>query len=154
MSLDPNPKELNCCQNIQHGLKNHLSGTKNWPAAKVYYQHALTCGRFPASKFLSWIENEIALPNPTRKRYSETGCAIGGGSLAADLQNDPEFPKAMPDIAERYDWSGRRLNSAVTYLLERDLLRDHRVVGSGAWCIPFVSPNENELRRFVKSRTL
>lgn len=34
--------------------------------------------------------------------------------LAADINNDPEFPASSKEIAERYGWSPRRLNPAAT----------------------------------------
>ena len=56
--LDPNPRSLNCCQNLHHGLMNHLRGSKHWHKAKAYYECATQCDRFPASRFLDWINSK------------------------------------------------------------------------------------------------
>ena len=51
-----------------HGLTNHLRGQDHWNTAKEYYRHALTCGRFPASDFVSWIDRKdrISFDNTCR----------------------------------------------------------------------------------------
>jgi len=69
----------------------------------------------------------------------------------SDLVNDPEMPSAPKEISERYRWSPRRLNPAITYLQERDVIHVHEVLGSG----PFVTSRvarTDATRRFVKSR--
>ena len=38
--------------------------------------------------------------------------------IAADFINDPSFPSQPQDIAERYNWTPRRLNPALSYLSE------------------------------------
>ena len=72
--------------------------------------------------------------------------------LAADIVNDPAFPAACEEIAVRYGWEPRRLNSAIAYLLKRRLIRDRRVLGNGPWDVIHVVGND-DMRRFVKSRT-
>jgi hypothetical protein len=72
--------------------------------------------------------------------------------LGADIVNDPEFPADCEQIAQRYSWEPRRLNPAIHYLLERDLILDRRALGSGPWAIFGVIGNK-KLRRFVKSRS-
>jgi len=72
--------------------------------------------------------------------------------LAADIVNDAEFPSDCEKIAERYSWAPRRLNPAISYLLERRLIVDCRVMGNVPWAIFRVTGNEH-IRRFVKSRS-
>ena len=43
--------------------------------------------QYGAPSLITWLPttstgNEVALPNPTRKHYTESGCVIGGGSPA------------------------------------------------------------------------
>ncbi len=71
--------------------------------------------------------------------------------LAADIVNDPEFPADCKQIAERYGWEPRRLNPAIYYLLERQLIVDYRALGT-PWATVRVVGNEH-VRRFVKSRS-
>lgn len=59
--LDPDPTDLNCCQNMIEGLVNHLSGSEKWSDAQIYYDHAKTCDRFPASTYSSWIDSKALL---------------------------------------------------------------------------------------------
>lgn len=71
--------------------------------------------------------------------------------LAADLVNDDSFPGDPNTIAERYGWKPRRLNSAITYLAERDVVRTNGGIGTA----PFVTGavvGTADTRRFVKSR--
>jgi hypothetical protein len=71
--------------------------------------------------------------------------------LAADLVNDDTFPGYPKIIAERYGWQPRRLNSAITYLNERNVIR----AMSGMGTAPFVAGAvvaTADTRRFVKSR--
>jgi hypothetical protein len=72
--------------------------------------------------------------------------------LAADIGNDAGFPADSKAIAERYDWPPRRLNPAATYLLERGVLADHRVINSREFELFRILGKPDELRRFVKSR--
>ena len=71
--------------------------------------------------------------------------------LAADLVNDPELPSAPKEIAERYGWKPRRLNPAISYLLERELIHV-RVMGTHPYAVAEIVRND-KTRRFVKSRT-
>jgi hypothetical protein len=71
--------------------------------------------------------------------------------LAADLQNDPDFPGNPPAIAERYDWSPRRLNPALAYLIDRDLVKVDSGMGDGTF-LGFRVRATDATRRFVKSR--
>lgn len=71
--------------------------------------------------------------------------------LATDLNNDENFPSATAQIAERYGWEPRRINPAISYLINRKIIRDSKVLGSQPWITAWVQKTD-ETRRFVKSR--
>lgn len=72
--------------------------------------------------------------------------------LAADIMNDEKFPSSCGEIADRYGWRARRLNPVATYLHERDLIVDYKVLGNGDFDMMRIVGKEGPLRRFVKSR--
>ena len=72
--------------------------------------------------------------------------------LAADIMNDENFPAESKAIAEVYDWEPRRLNPAATYLHERDMLIDYKVLGHPEFELHRIVGKPDELRRFLKSR--
>lgn len=72
--------------------------------------------------------------------------------LAADIMNDEEFPAESKAIAEHYGWEPRRLNPAATYLHERGLLVDYKVLGHPEFELHRIVGKPDELRRFLKSR--
>lgn len=72
-------------------------------------------------------------------------------TIAADMMNTPEFPEKLSEIAERYEWAPRRLNPAVAYLLERNLVRDEHYHGDGRWVTSEIERTD-ATRRFVKSK--
>jgi hypothetical protein len=72
-------------------------------------------------------------------------------TLAADLVNDPSFPHEPRLIAERYGWSARRLNPAISYLAMRGAANVLEVMDSGRFVAATVSGTP-DTRRFVKSR--
>jgi len=73
--------------------------------------------------------------------------------LAADIGNDPNFPADCQTIADLYKWEARRLNSAITYLFERNMLLDYHAMGVPQFVMARVVGKPDEIRRFVKSRT-
>lgn len=72
--------------------------------------------------------------------------------LATDIANIKDFPATCQKIAERYDWSPRRLNPAIIYLEERGLLVEYKILGSAPFTSHRAVAKEDELRRFLKSR--
>jgi hypothetical protein len=72
--------------------------------------------------------------------------------LAADLVNDKEFPRILPQIAECYGWEARRLNPAVAYLINRDIVSTSQVMGTQPWLIHWIEDTA-DTRRFVRSRS-
>lgn len=71
--------------------------------------------------------------------------------LAADLHNDPDFPASPRAISERYGWGPRRLNPALAYLMDRDLIEVQSGIGDGTYLGHRVESTD-ATRRFVKSR--
>lgn len=72
--------------------------------------------------------------------------------LAADMLNDSDFPTNPAQIAVRYEWSQRRLNPAIAYLIDRNLIKSHDTVTSENWVSACIVKSD-ETRRFVKSRS-
>jgi hypothetical protein len=103
------------------------------------------------------IEFNRAMPLETLfvefdKVFTDHDPAADGLKLAIDLTNDAEFPTHADKIAERYGWTARRLNPAIAYLMQRGLVRDRKVLASGAWIMIRVDQIPDPMRRFVKSR--
>jgi len=74
-------------------------------------------------------------------------------TLAADLVNDEKFPGAAVEIAQRYGWAPRRLNPAIAFLINRDLVMDSKSLGTQPWLTAWIQKKGDALRRFVKSRS-
>lgn len=81
--------------------------------------------------------------------WSPAGDAL---QLAADLQNDPQFPSAPEAIAQLYGWTPRRLNPALAYLIARALIDVRTSISDGTYLGHRVRATDNT-RRFVKSRS-
>ena len=73
--------------------------------------------------------------------------------LAADIMNDQDFPADSKTIIDRYGWEARRLNPAATYLFDRNMIQDYKVLGSREFQFSRIIGKEDELRRFLKSRS-
>jgi hypothetical protein len=86
------------------------------------------------------------------RAFMEFDPAVDALQLAADLVNDPTFPGEPKIIAERLKWTPRRLNPAITYLRERDLIGVRDTLGSAPFEVTRVNPTA-ETRRFIKSRS-
>lgn len=71
--------------------------------------------------------------------------------LATDIVNDPAMPHDTEAVAARYGWKPRRMNPALSYLLERKLIRDYQVIASKY--VTFRIVKTDATRRFVKSRS-
>lgn len=72
--------------------------------------------------------------------------------LSVDVLNHLDFPTKPALIADRYEWTARRLNAALTYLVERDLIQDSASMDSGPFAVSWVERKHDAMRRFVKSR--
>jgi hypothetical protein len=71
--------------------------------------------------------------------------------IGADLVNDPDFPTALADISERYGWPPRRLNAAVAYLINREIVYAMRGIFHAPWTAISIEGTD-ATRRFVRSR--
>jgi len=72
--------------------------------------------------------------------------------LAADIANDDDFPADCQQITDFYGWEPRRLNPAVTYLFERGMLVEYKVLGTPQFEMIRAVGKEDEIRRFLKGR--
>jgi len=72
--------------------------------------------------------------------------------LAAELVNDKAFPRILSEIAERYGWDTRRLNPAVAYLINREIVSTNRATGAQPWLTHWIEDTA-DTRRFVRSRS-
>lgn len=76
--------------------------------------------------------------------------------IARDLVHDPEFPSATVkavEIAERYGWEPRRLNPAISCLVEQGRIADLRGQDTGPYVCDVSSiGHAAQLRGFVKGR--
>ncbi len=74
--------------------------------------------------------------------------------IAADMVNDENFRESVRKIADRYGWTPRRINPAVAYLVNRDIVIGSKVLGSAPWVEKWISPRGGATHRFVRSRSL
>jgi hypothetical protein len=74
-------------------------------------------------------------------------------TLARDIISDESFPGNTAEIGERYCWPPRRLNPAVAYLINRDLVMNSKAMGTQPWITAWVQKKTDATRRFVKSRS-
>lgn len=72
--------------------------------------------------------------------------------LAVDLLNDASFPGQPSKIAERYGWDPRRLNPAIFYLKDRDVIKTRDAIGGAPYLTISLSKTD-ATRRYVKSRS-
>ena len=83
------------------------------------------------------------------KEWDPTADAL---ALAVQMQNDSGFPTSPTEIDGRLQWGPRRLNPALTYLADRNLIRALSALDGGKYVFVHVSKTD-ETRRFVKSRS-
>ena len=68
--------------------------------------------------------------------------------IAIDMSSDKNFPTKPADIAKRYEWEMSRLEPALHWLREQEIVKIHNAIGEGiGFC---VEPNRSALRRFVR----
>lgn len=70
--------------------------------------------------------------------------------IAADMVNNDDFPTSPTTIAARYSWAPRRLNPAMAYLINRQLVRFMKAMDSGDWLAVHIQKID-ATRRFIKS---
>ena len=71
--------------------------------------------------------------------------------IAAGLINNPSATSDTASIAEKLGWGARRMNAALSYLLERKLIVDYQTLAND-WLCPRIAKTD-ETRRYVKSRS-
>ena len=76
---------------------------------------------------------------------------VDATKLALDLVQDSSFPSQVAEIAKRYEWEARRLNPALAYLIDRNLISYSKAIGTMPWLTHWVQKTD-ETRRFVRSR--
>jgi hypothetical protein len=73
--------------------------------------------------------------------------------IAADMVNAGEEGGSVPDLAQRYGWPPRRMNPAIAYLLNRQLVDGARAIGTHPW--EHLSIRKTAAtRRFVRDRSM
>jgi hypothetical protein len=71
--------------------------------------------------------------------------------VAADLANGA-VEGGVQEIARKYGWPPRRMNPAISYLIERRLVDSGNGCGSHPWCTRWIGKN-HATRRFVRDRS-
>lgn len=71
--------------------------------------------------------------------------------IAADLVQVEGFPGITAEIAERYGWDARRINPALAYLKNRQIVLASEVLGCMPWLVYWIDKTD-ATRRFVRSR--
>ena len=87
------------------------------------------------------------------KHFKDWDPAEDALRLAADMLNDAEFPNGPPEDCRALWLPVRRLNPAIAYLNNRNLIRCLQGCGTAPW-IAFCVEKSDATRRFVKSRCL
>ncbi|MDP2096925.1 MAG: hypothetical protein Q8K50_24020, partial [Hydrogenophaga sp.] len=71
--------------------------------------------------------------------------------IAADLVQVDGFPGVTSNIAERYGWDARRINPALAYLKNRQIVLASESNGCMPWLVYWIDKTD-ATRRFVRSR--
>lgn len=82
--------------------------------------------------------------------WKEWDPRVDAMKLASDIFSDKDFPRTSKKISEHYQWKPRRLNAALAYLLERNLILDTQGIGSGPFILSSIHEKEDDIRRFMK----
>lgn len=72
--------------------------------------------------------------------------------LATDMVSSQEDSFSPANLAEKYGWPPRRLNTALNYLIGRDIVDSFNAIGTGPWTTYFVRKTP-KTRRFVRDRS-
>lgn len=85
------------------------------------------------------------------KFYGDNDPSEDGLVLAVALMNQFQEGVRTAALAEQLDWPARRLNPAINYLSERDLIHRTDALATGSYCTAAITPT-HATRRFVASR--
>ncbi len=97
------------------------------------------------------VISEAALFVALDKYFKDWDPAVDALRIAADLVNGA-VEGIVSAIADEYDWLPRRMNPAVNYLVERDVVNAGETTGTHPWCYRWISKKDNT-RRFVRDRS-
>lgn len=87
------------------------------------------------------------------KFWKEWDPAADALRIATDVMNEETFPTDVEKIAQLYNWEPRRMNPAVSFLVNRKLVQDLKTLGSAPWAMCTIVKTD-ATRRFVKSRQI
>jgi len=107
----------------------------------------LGCGPLGFSSVIS----EAALFVALDKFYKSWNPEVDALHIAAELVNGNDEGR-ISQMAEKLGWLPRRMNPAVNFLLERDLVSGSEEMGSYPWCQHWISKT-SKTRRFVRDRS-
>ena len=71
--------------------------------------------------------------------------------IAADLIQVEGFPGVSSEIAKRFGWEARRINAALAYLKNRQIVTASETIGCMPWLVYWIDKTD-ATRRFVRSR--
>lgn len=97
------------------------------------------------------ITPEAALFTELDKHFNEWNAEADALRVAADLENGAT-EGILSVMAEKYGWRPRRINPAVNYLIERNLVDASRGIGTFPWSCHWIYKND-KTRRFVRDRS-
>lgn len=107
----------------------------------------------PASGTLGFssVIPESALFAALDQHFKEWNPEADALRIAADLVNDAA-EGIVSVMAASYGWPPRRMNPAISYLAERDLINYSEAIGTHPWRTHWIAKNHNT-RRFVRDRS-
>lgn len=98
----------------------------------------------------SFVTSEAALFSELDKFFMSWNPEEDALRVAADLVNGSDGG-SVQDIAEKLGWLPRRVNPAVNYLIERELIDSSKATGTHPWCTHWIGKT-HKTRRFVRDR--
>ena len=72
--------------------------------------------------------------------------------VAAELMHHEADSLSLHSLSERLGWTARRLNPAVSFLIERQLVRESNAIGLGCWCTAWIRRTD-ATRRFLRHQS-
>jgi TIR domain len=108
----------------------------------------LASGSFGFSKLMP----EAALFAALDQHFSDWNPETDALRIAADLVNSSTSGIVSEMAKAAYGWPPRRINPAIVYLIERDLIDCSKAYGTQPWCTHWIAKN-HATRRFVRDRS-
>ena len=94
---------------------------------------------------------EAALYVEFDKYYMDRDPANDAQRIAAELVNGEKDGLGVSVLADAFQWDARRVNPAVTYLIEREIVSSRSGLGHAPWCATWIRAT-HATRRFLSSR--